>query len=437
LVALGRFYASPFLPAYQVEENHAISNNHTTHNSNVTSTFIAAPFWETSETRIETPESSSTDTAIATTAADPVVDLSTVSSTDPDGLRICRVRPAPVLDEKRVSHTEAMNPFLPELHYQCAGPHYEKFVDAMWANVRTRTALSNATDDEIMTYFASSPLTSKRTLLHVPAFRQRMANWGNRPTFIPIHKNKPQSILFIGHSHTRQLFTELVCQYQEQLISSKSLMDFDSDGNNGGKNVALMYTFQHNITLYAIFNQPFLYSKRWKDILEMVVVHKPLDQMDALVLGPLHQYAGTQGTSFRRDTLAYQARHPEQAIDFEHIGAPSFQEFAQYYSGPIVFAGAFAKRDEYRVRNAERFVQEKRKKQGRKNMIVINGRAAIADPLLLNGTECGYNGQIVGTCNVSYTSPKYSNMHQCIGAKGGAPALEAWDLVDALWSLLG
>ena len=178
--------------------------------------------------------------------------------------------------------------------------------------------------------------------------------------------------------------------------------------HENAKNVAMEFQLQNNLTIYTAFNTPYVYTRNWKDFFEETLLNRPLSSLDAIVLGPMHNYRGTQGTSFRKVTLAYQEEHPELKIDFMNQQAPGLLEFSNNFRGPIIWLGMFAKkRSQQQLNEVLEVMQQLKQERGRKNILAVSPRKYVAD---LGNEECVNDSGQVGTCLMDrscllYTSP--------------------------------
>lgn len=85
--------------------------------------------------------------------------------------------------------------------------------------------------------------------------------------------------------------------------------------------------------------------------------------------------------------------------------------------------------------SAQRAIDYHKKAENRSNIVFLNGRTHISRL----GLECGSDDRtIVGTCHEAGESGRPAfDMHRCTGRRGGHADLLAWDVVEALYSLLG
>lgn len=320
----------------------------------------------------------------------------------PKEYRLCRLQPSPQINQTPV---RMKGPGIP-IWYQCAGKPYDEFMYKVFGLV-------------------------KQKLKAKPK-----SKWGKRKYIVPkiLAPNPPKrhrKILVIGNSHTRQVIAALVCQYRDDITSSRVLVP-----STARKNLAVEYTFEShdNLTVYVIVNHPFVYSKTWKATLEIDMLKHPLHDLDAIVLGAFNSYRESRGTSFLNTTLAYQKQFPHQGVDFEHIEAPTIEEFAKVYPGPIVWLSMFAHYNVPIHQHALELIQTLSVTHRRDNLRSVNGRNYIDE---LGGEECSSNvGEVVATCVTDKSNHVYKNGHRCAGDKGGQPDLIAWDVVDALHNVL-
>jgi hypothetical protein len=78
------------------------------------------------------------------------------------------------------------------------------------------------------------------------------------------------------------------------------------------------------------------------------------------------------------------------------------------------------------------------KQQKRTNLRSIHARQHVE----AIGAECSKNSslrgdRIVGTCVTNTSHSEYANGHRCVGDKGGQADLVAWDVIEAIYDVLG
>lgn len=334
-----------------------------------------------------------------------------------EAYRVCRIRPKPKVGTDRVRIVK-LEKGLP-LYYQCAGKPYDTFMQVMYKLMEHKHSQNPA-----------SP-------------------WGKRPLPVP-HANK--TIVVMGNSHTRQVLSTLLCQYQHLIVSSKILKDVPGTVAQG-KNVAMKIELQHGVTFFVLINHPFVYSKRWPLTLSVDLLEMSLKSIDLIVLGAFNELVQSFKSNFLNTTLEYQKAVPRHQVHIEGIDPPYIDDVAAVYHGPIIYLGMFAQyNDEYynqslammealknknpksKGRRFKNSVQKHNQHQ-RTNIRSIYGRNYIQKEL--GGNECSSDSfQIVATCITDRNSKRYANGHRCVGPDGGQADLIAWDLVETLHELL-
>lgn len=300
-------------------------------------------------------------------------------------IRLCKVKTGP-LNGPRKRINEPIG-----VPYQCAGPSYEHF----------STRLMN---------LVSNPKT----------YGKNATLWGRRSLPLP----PKGTIMFLGNSHTRQVFQSLMCQYREEIISATQLSKVDSKGN-GVWDVRL----QQNITVFGFFNAYHVYSPRWVDLIEETI-NRSLDSFDVIVLGKFNGFQDSKGTSFAKLMKTLTAGTD---ADFERSRPPDVDAVANVYSGPILAVSMFANHDVERTQNILEKIKEIQE-GGRDNIAFIDGRAYV--PWI---GECATDkSDIVSSCSKDFQSRKKrgKNGHRCVGENGGHPDLVAWDVIEECYRLM-
>lgn len=349
----------------------------------------------------ETPAQKSPPPMKTKKTYEPIVPVDTL----PEAYKMCRVDPSPVMDQPPVRMAGRGLP----IWYQCAGKPYDDFMHLVYGLIQQKQ--------------------QQKTQV-------KWKKWGKRKYIVPKildpdAPKKHRKILIIGNSHTRQMTSALLCQYRNDITSSRVLVK-----STATKNVANEYFLEthDNLTIYVIVNHPFVYSKTWKATLEIDILKHPLHDLDAIVLGTFNSYRESRGTSFLNTTLEYQRQFPHQGVDFENIKAPNLEEFVKVYPGPLIWTSMFA---HYNVPIHQRAVEMMKTlsaTHNRSNLRSVDGRNYIEE---LGGKECSSNvGEKVSTCVTDRSNIVYKNGHRCTGDKGGQPDLIAWDVVDALHDVL-
>jgi hypothetical protein len=240
-------------------------------------------------------------------------------------------------------------------------------------------------------------------------------NWGKRK--IPTPANS--TVVFLGNSHTRQVFQTFMCQYRDNIVKATVLNDVDGKGS-GIVHVSL----KENITVYGVTNLPHVYSPRWSELLKVSMNLQTLNDIDALVLGHFNTFKESINSTFM--TLMKNLTAGTDA-DFERISPPGIEDVAKVYSGPIIAVSMFADYDVRRHKGVLKQIGALRKK-GRKNIFSIDGRQYV--PYI---GECASDlGMSIGTCLTTDKSPgkRHINGHRCVGKNGGHPDLISWDIIE-------
>lgn len=350
-----------------------------------------------------------------------------------DDYRLCRITPAPKEGEPPVEMEGLAMP----VEYQCAGKPYDEFVQLLQTVVASHSSSNSG------------------------------SRWGKRRRIIPDDpdkdKQKHRAILIMGNSHTRQLVSTLLCQFKDQIIQFETLYSIPGLQSYG----VLQITLQHNLTIYAATNCPFVYAENWYHLLETDILKRKLNTLTAIVLGRFNHYTESTGTKFYQIMMKYQTQFPELGIDFQRFPAPTVADVANVYAGPIVWVGMFAKYGDRPHREANKMIDDLNQlqpqdqathpytTQSNRRVRAIYGRRYIQQMLLLDSNhnngkktkrssttslpvqECSSDTRhIVTTCITNTTSYRYQNGHRCMGAYGGHPDLIAWDLIEALHELI-
>ena len=303
-----------------------------------------------------------------------------------EGLRLCRI----TIDPGQTNLTLINAPI--GVLYQCAGPAYEKF------SIQLLQLASNPAK------YGKDPY-----------------NWGRRRTPIPPNS----SAVFLGNSHTRQVFQSFMCQYGKDIADATLLQTVDNKGN-GVWEVRL----HQNITIYGAFNTPHFYSPRWSELLAESLNVDSLDSLDAVVLGHFNTFKESENTTFltmmKNLTVGMDA-------DFERISPPEIDDVAKVYSGPILSVSMFSEYDVRRHKQGLRKIKSL-ESSGRANIRAIDGRRYV--PYLGEcATDLGFG---IGTCLSTDKShlKRHVNGHRCVGRFGGHPDLISWDIAEAIYSLM-
>lgn len=280
----------------------------------------------------------------------------------------------------------------------------------------------------------------------LPLIRRKQRDnpcYARRPTMVPPsppkeHGQRHRTILVMGNSHTRQVVTAMVCHYRDQIVSSESFAPF----SNEAMVVNTKITFQDS-TLYVLANHPAVYSKTWKQTLELEILeHLSLNDLDAIVYGQFNQYADFWVASKLWRTMErYSRQYPSWNVDLvaAQKGIP-LTELIEEYAGPIVRLSMFARFDEERYSvDTKAFASS-----DRHNLYGVDGRQHSREPEMAGGAYqyCPSNQDgKVSDCHHGppFRSKKerrnYEDGHRCMGSKGGDPDLVAFELTEILWEI--
>ncbi len=278
--------------------------------------------------------------------------------------------------------TNSTNEF--RMEYQCNGTEYDDF-------------------ESVFQHFVRN---SSHNHQHHPT------TWGRRPNPLPDHTN----VLFMGNSHTRQTFTNLICMYSDQIVH----------GPNNPLDRVTAYQFGNNSTAYLVFNSPAEASNNWTLRLEMLV-QRPLHSFDAFILGQFNKATKEiEKTSFYKEMMNQSLYDPDMA--FGKVEPPDIIGVANVFPKPIVFVSNFDIGREKMAKSIIRTIDVIQNQSGRSNIQGIESRKYVP---YLNDQECGTNDHFtVGKCEQRKTA------HRCSSPKGGHPSLIAWDIQEALFQML-
>jgi hypothetical protein len=270
--------------------------------------------------------------------------------------------------------------------YVCQGPEYEAFADNLEAFVNEES-------------------------------KCRPTTWGKR--IIPFPSNS--TILAVGNSLTRQMFSFLPCQYPDQVASWVDEEGYSTNPMRRG--TFYRGVFKNGATLYLVTNHAMFYSPRWPEFLaRLIQVDSFNDQIDALVVGHINHFMNAYNTSFM-EIMKEQTKKWDGA-DFESVPPPTWIDFAQLYYGPMVGVSMMADWSSTDQDYIE-FTSQAHK-MNRSNVRVVHGRKYISEL-----GECGTNvWWDIGRCE------EKRDVHRCIGARGGHPDLISWDALEAVNELL-
>ena len=108
--------------------------------------------------------------------------------------------------------------------------------------------------------------------------------------------------------------TTLLCQYSDSVDS------FTAHSVGTGKTDYFTAHLHNGATLISLTNNPVMYSKDWKSLVEGVI-GRSFSSLDGIVLGKFNGYSESKGTSFLK-TVDDVAKKLNITIDFEHAQAP-------------------------------------------------------------------------------------------------------------------
>ena len=365
----------------------------------------------------------------------------------PDDYKVCRVTPHPVMGEEPV----AMKGHGLPIWYQCAGKSYDEFMHKVYNLVLQKQQQETTAQSKSRwgrrKYIA--PVVIPKAVQEIQRqhhngkidplqlSESQKANYFKTTTAQKVKQKRHRRILIIGNSHTRQMASTVLWQYKGQINGSHAMImtgGTTTASNASKKNVAHVYHLPENhLTIYVLVNHPFVYGRSWKVTLEIDILHHPLQALDAIVLGTFNRYSERADTKFVKAALDYQRRFPQQGVDFEHIPAPTVQDIARVYAGPLIWVSMFAGYNAGAHKESLAQIDFVTLTHNRTNLRSVNGRNYIQE---LGGDECSSNvGDKVTTCAKRSTSV-YKNGHRCTGAKGGQSDLIAWDVVEALHDVL-
>jgi hypothetical protein len=168
-----------------------------------------------------------------------------------------------------------------------------------------------------------------------------------------------------------------------------------------------------------------------------------LHDFDAIVLGRFNGLADSQGTNFGKHMQEHIAKQKGN-FSFDSYLPPGIQQVADAFpkNRPIVLTSMFAKYDEghfkKQVEEVERIVATSREQgqpPGGQRIGMVNSRAYVKAL-----GECGNNDVEGGTCHLAgepNAAADPSDMHRCVGTRGGHPSLVVWDIIEELHRGLG
>ena len=310
-----------------------------------------------------------------------------------DGFRVCR---SPKFLVPRISNsTGLLENRTITMNYQCRGDAYDRFAAQM-----------------------------KDYVLQQQGRNQSQVLWGRREFPLPDHAN----ILVLGNSHTRQTMQSLLCQYSRLLTRVQRFDIPDAPIDE--------FHFTNGASIVFTSNSPLVYSHQWyENIRKYDPLHRPLGHYDAIVLGAFNRYDRNSTTNFHHHMLSLQAQYPDE-VQYTSVAPPSLSNVVRLFPKPIVALPMFAKYGMSWENNCHTALSRLPVRR-QSTVVVVHSRAHIE----ALGHECGSDGMTeIGLCwNRDETTPygrKPSDMHRCTGPQGGHPDLLAWDVVEALHTLL-
>ena len=371
---------------------------------------------------------------------------------DLDEYRLCRIDPAPQEGKPPV----LMKGLSMQLEYQCAGDIYESFADDLEGLIQEQVQQSSTS--------AKGTSWGRRTSILPPPVKKRQNTTATTSNNTEVNQEPERAILVMGNSHTRQIISNVLCQYKEQIQKRTVLYSEDEYDESKvpvakqmTKNIAMVVEFPHNVKIYIVVNCPFVYTHKWDKVLEDVL-KRPLQSFDTVVVGRFNDAKASKGTSFEKNMKKMEKDHPEWALDFENVGGPTVKTVATKYDGPIVWMGMFAESGHHYHRKAIKEIEilknqtttastgslrksDNHSTAQQRHLYAINSRQYIEvlkEKLPENTTtlivdECAVDvRKFVSTCNTNTTDPRYTAGHRCMGHRGGHPDLVSWDLIDVL-----
>lgn len=236
----------------------------------------------------------------------------------------------------------------------------------------------------------------------------RLPSWGHRRDVLPPNA----TILFFGNSHMRQVALSLLCQAELQEIRTLKTIDTPM----GGCLVA-RYRLANNATVYLAANSQSVTVPHWATSLSQQL------QVDE------HTF-----WSQALDVLVYGVHNMPSSKQ-----APSLQEIAEIFSGPILFLPMMATGQERHRNQSEAALKDMKvlESRGRAEAVVQYWNAR--QYILGMGRECGapnrFDKPNIG-CTDRFDKRFGEVIHRCTGENGGHPDLLAWDVTEFVWTLL-
>jgi hypothetical protein len=146
-------------------------------------------------------------------------------------------------------------------------------------------------------------------------------------------------------------------------------------------------------------------------------------------MGKFNAYNRHQNnTQFQAQMLHYSQTFP--GVDFANIPPPSIETLTIVYDGPVVAVSMFALAGQRHVITSTKRAQQNKMSWNRTNhnILFLSGRKHIQ----AIGLECGSKlKKGMGHCG-----NRDPNDHRCVGPRGGHPDLLAWDIIEAIHTLV-
>jgi hypothetical protein len=341
------------------------------------------------------------------------------------------------------------------LLYQCEGPQYEAFADAL-QNLAYDQSIEASGAFERMMYDASG--FRKRTLLPQHGACEAIRSetmptaplWGRR--FYPLPDNA--AVLVLGNSHLRQISKTLACQYAASSLKSirflpslHSLLNDPTETSDARHSDGFVLEFDNGSRWISITNTVLVYSESWVTLLEdffLSALSIDFTELDTIVMGKFTTFEEAQHTNYERtmameqnlyDAFQQQWLQQEKAtdfltmerrivsdmvddddmrsmvVDFNSIPPPDLVDLARVYDGPIISVNMFSKSDEFRFEQSYQMYQEECELSAGMNdhVYLVNGRRYI-DQLRM---ECGTDDKhVIGTCHESASNALLSSFSE-------------------------
>jgi hypothetical protein len=307
---------------------------------------------------------------------------------EPNIPRMCR---KPQIHVPHLSSEELLSI---NIQYQCAGPRYFSFGEAL--------------RDYVVSWSSNreTSFVSPRTLL--PANRQ---------------------ILIWGNSHTRQLGRSLVCQYADQLINVE-LLPTEVARVREQVTGPEIYKFANGAQLVLVANSYTPYSHDWQRLLRQELQGRSLDDFDTIVMGLFNECGGNN--TFSTDLEMLSAILPE--VDCLHIQPPSIKSMVQATRRPLIFVSMF---DTSRLAEGRSIIQQIKDLADQGHAVnYIDARHIVES---VTPMTCLSSKRFsVTDCRLE-SDPLAEGviLHACTGAQGGVADVVGWRVLHHVWDALG